>query len=306
MNSRADRSVYLNGKFVPLSEATVRVTCPGFAFAMQVYDVLGGYWNESDQQLYLFRLHDHAQRLADSMKLMRFEPDFSVADIEEAVLSTVRRNKVQEDIALRLIAYLEGVDGVGDLTDTGPVGLLICPIPLPPPQPPGVRAVVSSWPRIPDHVMPPRIKAPANYLNARHAQMEAERAGAHHAIMLNDRHKVAELPRYCFFMVRNGQVACPSVTSDQLESITRRSVLEILRGPLQRTVQERDIDRTELLLAEEAWLGASITGVKAIVEIDGVPVGRGEPGPVCGRVDSLLQAAKRGTTPEFAEWRTAV
>ena len=298
--------VYFDGQFVPQSEARVSVTCPAFAFALQVYDVLGGYWNATDEQLHLFRLREHATRFTESMKLMRFRPEFGVDEIVETVLETVRRNGFRQDTAIRLVGYISSPGGLGDLTATGPVGLLVLPLTWPKASPPGVTAVVSSWPRIPDHIMPPRIKAPANYLNARHAQMEAERAGVDHAIMLNERHKVAEMPRYCIFMARGDEIACPSLTSDQLDSMTRRSCLELLRGPLGRQVNERDLDRTELLLADEVWLGASITGIKAIVQVDGARIGTGEPGPICTELSALLTGVRRGTSALFPEWRTPV
>ncbi|WP_247543172.1 aminotransferase class IV, partial [Bradyrhizobium sp. 146] len=109
----------------------------------------------------------------------------------------------------------------------------------------------SSWMRMPDNVMPARIKCNANYHNSRLALMQAQRDGYNASFLLNSRGKLAEASAMCVFIVRNDQLITPSVTNDILESITRQTVIELAREYLGLETVERDVDRTELILAQE-------------------------------------------------------
>ncbi|GAG06187.1 unnamed protein product, partial [marine sediment metagenome] len=160
--------------------------------------------------------------------------------------------------------------------------------------------------RIDDNSIPPRIKCGANYQNSRLATMQAEADGYDQPIILNGDGKVSEGPGACFFMVRRGVVVTPPVTAGILESITRMSLLKLFREELKIPVEEREIDRTELYVADEAFFCGSGAEIVPIVSIDKLPVGDGKPGPVAKEILNLYFNIVRGNNPKYMEWCTPI
>ena len=153
---------------------------------------------------------------------------------------------------------------------------------------------MSSWRRIEDNTTPPRIKCAANYQNARLALLQAETDGYDGALMLDSRGHVTEEARACLFAARGAQVVTPPVTSDILESITRETVIGLLREVHGVEVVERDVDRTELYVADEVFLCGTALGVTPVGSVDRFDVGRGAPGPITlGRQQKLRRRRVR-------------
>ncbi len=170
----------------------------------------------------------------------------------------------------------------------------------------GCSAQVSSWQRVPDVAMPMRVKCNANYQNGRLASLQAKADGYDTAILLNSRGKISEGPSMCFFMIRDGKAVTPTVTSDILESITRKAVIELLHTHLNLEVEERDIDRSELPAAEEAFYCGTAWEVTPIVSIDRLPVGDGKVGNVVRELQQIYADVASGKMAEHADWRTPV
>jgi branched-chain amino acid aminotransferase len=124
--------------------------------------------------------------------------------------------------------------------------------------------------------------------------------------MLNDRGKVAESPGSCFFMVRDGVPVTAPVTADILESITRSTLIQLFADELGRPVQQREIDRTEVYLAEEAFFCGTGVEISPIGRVDHVPVGTGEVGPITKQLRERFQASVHGELPEYAHLLTPV
>ena len=167
--SKSPRYMTVNGALVPYAEATVHLMSPAVRYGLNVFEGLRAYWSDNDQQLYVFRLTEHLERLAQSMKVLRFNPEFSMATVAEDTLALLRANKLRETGHLRVNAYL---DGEGDHHVTGPVSYCIAARPRPRSEKieGGIRCRVSTWTRINDNSMPPRVKCGANYVNARLAR----------------------------------------------------------------------------------------------------------------------------------------
>jgi branched-chain amino acid aminotransferase len=168
------------------------------------------------------------------------------------------------------------------------------------------HATVSSWTRLGDNQMAPRVKASANYLNSRYASEEAKRNGYDHAILLTPQGKVAEGPGMCLMLVRDGKLITPSVTSGILESITRETVIQLAREALNVPVLERDVDRTELYTADEAFFCGTGIEVVPIVTVDRMPLGDGNPGEISTRVQNCYHDIVRGVEQRYREWRSVV
>jgi branched-chain amino acid aminotransferase len=170
----------------------------------------------------------------------------------------------------------------------------------------GVRSCVSTWRRNSDLASPSRIKSGANYHNSRLAYIDARLNGFQVPILLNEAGKVAEGPGACFMMVRKGKLITPPVTADILESITRDTLIEVAQAELGLEVVERDIDRTELYVCDEAFFCGSGHEVSPINSIDHYPVGAGEPGPITRQLQKLYFDVVTGALPKYRHWLTPV
>lgn len=296
--------IFLNDEIVPWQDAKVHVSTAAFKFGAAVFEGLRGYWNEQHQQMYLFRMDAHMQRLEFSQKFMRFEKIFDAAYVAEKTIELLRANEFRTTVHSMVTVF---VDGFGGPTVCGPIGLAITAADHGGPGllDKGCTAQVSSWQRVPDNAMPMRVKCNANYQNGRLAGLQAKADGYDTAILLNSRGKVAEGPGMCLFMMRDGVASTPHTSSDILESITRSTVLELLREVGVET-QERDIDRSELAAAEEAFFCGTAWEVTPITAIDKLSVGAGAVGPVVRELQERFFAVARGESADHPEWRTPV
>jgi branched-chain amino acid aminotransferase len=300
----SSRYVYLNGELVPYADARIHVQSSAVKYGGSVFEGLRAYWNPAHEELYVFRLQEHIDRLFGSMRLMRMAHTLTRQELERSILDVLRKNEVQEDVHLRQTAFL---DGDGDLDATGPVGLAVDARPRKVTAKPGITVGVSSWTRIADGAMPPRIKCSANYQNGRLAMLEAKANGYEGALLLNSRGKLAEAPGACCFVVRGGVPMTPPVTADILESVTRITLLELFRTELGQSPLERDIDRTELYVADEVFLCGSGWEITPVVAIDRLPLGDGvQPGPITRAIQACYFAVVRGEKSAYRRWLTPV
>ena len=297
--------VCMNGDIVPWDDAKVHVFSPIAKYATAVFEGIRGYWNAEQEEMYLFRLEDHMKRLRYSQSFMRFDEIIDGDDLIEKTIELVRANRFRETIHIRVMVF---VDGENDLSALGPAGTAITAVPRPLPKKvvDGCSAQVSSWLRIPDQAMPLRVKCNANYNNGRLALIQARADGYEAAIMINTQGKVSEGPSMCMFMVRDGVPVTPSVTSGILESITRETLLDISREYLHLVPVEREIDRSELYAAEEAFFCGTGWEITPITSIDRLAVGDGQVGPVVRRLQEIYFALAEGKNPDHPDWRTPV
>ena len=298
------RYLYLNGRIVPYGEALIHVQSGAVKYGTSVFEGLRAYWNPDQGELYLFRLKEHIDRLYDSLRLMRMEHALTREALGASILEVLRKNDYREDVHIRQTAFLEA-DGAMDAT--GPVGLAVDALPRKLSAKAGITTCISSWLRIADGAMPPRIKCSANYQNSRLATLEAKMNGYDTALLLNGRGKLSEAPGACCFVVRRGVPITPPVTADILESVTRATLLDLCRTELGLTPEVREIDRTELYVAEEAFLCGSGWEITPILSVDKLPLGGGtEPGPVTRAIQACYFGVVRGEKPAYRHWLTPV
>ena len=297
--------VFLNGEMVPTDEAKIHVGTAAFKFGAAVFEGVRGYWNERREQLYLFRMPEHMQRLVYSQRMMRFDEIFEADYVTEKTIELIRANEVRETLHIVPTVF---VNGRGGPETRGPVGLSITTNPgfTRGFVETGCRVQVSSWQRVPDNAMPVRVKCNANYQNGRLAAVQARTDGYDTALLLNARGKVSEGPGQCFFMIRDGKAVTPSTSNDILESITRDTIIRLLPHYCGVEVVERDVDRSELAAAEEAFFCGTAWEVTPIVDIDGLPVGTGAIGAVVTRLKEAFFRVAKGEVEDQAGWRMPV
>jgi len=299
-------TVWWDGKITPWENATIHVTQMGTASVSSVFEGIRAYQNPGTLELSVFQLDAHLKRFLQSIRLVRLECDYTLDELHNAVVSLVRDNQPEGDIYIRPFAYAESrTFGVATST-LAHVIIHVTDWESKLKTDSVSHSAVSSWTRLSDNQMAPRVKASANYLNSRYASEEAKRNGYDHAILLTPQGRVAEGPGMCLMLVRDGKIITPSVTSGILESITRETVMQLAREALNLTVIERDVDRTELYTSDEAFFCGTGIEVVPIVTIDRLPVGDGKPGEITKQMTNCYHDVVRGIEPRYAEWRTVV
>lgn len=301
-----ERLIWFKNQIMPVSEAKINVLAPTSQFGANVFEGLRAYWNEKEQQLYVFRMEDHTNRLLNSIKMMRFEDKFTYDFLIQSCVDIIKANNFKEDIAVRQTVFL---DGFGSWFATEPIEMFIAPIAkkrLLSSEKKGVDCCISSWERINDNSLSPKIKVGANYINSRAGQLEALRNGYDFSIFLNNQGKVSEGPGSCLFFVREGRLITPPITSSILESITRETIIHIAKEELGLVVEERDVDRTELYIADEAFLCGTAVEIVPIFSFDKINVGKRKVGKITTNLLDKYFEIVRGNNNNYKEWLTPI
>lgn len=263
-----NRLIWFKGEILNVNDAKINILAPTSQFGLNVFEGIPCYWNEDQKQLYAFRLDDHYNRLMRSAKLLEIYCPYTKEQMKQAFLDVIKANEYDENLSVRQTLF---VDGFGSWGSSEPVGMFVAPIPKgrmsKEYNKKGLHACITSWRRITDNTLSPRIKCGANYINSRVGQREALRNGYDTCIFLNEFGKVSEGPGSCFFMVKNGALITPQLTDAVLESITRDTVIK-LADELGIKVIERTIDRTELYTCDEAFLCGSAMEITPVISID--------------------------------------
>lgn len=299
------RVIMVNGELMPFADARIHPLSLAVAYATTVFEGLRAYRNPSTGKFAIFRLEEHMRRLQVGMKVMRFERRYEIGYMRDCLTRLIHANEPDDDVYIRLLAYIEGI---GLMATTGPVGFTAAAMPREKPKfaETGMSLGVSSWSRLSDNASPPRIKATANYHNARLTQLQAKADGYDGALMLTPAGKVSEAPIACLFMVRDGRLITPSIGSNILESVTRDTILTLYRELTGKDAEQREVDRSELYFAEEAFLCGTGQEIVPVTSIDRLPVGDARPGPVTDLLRKRYFDIVRGNVLEHAAWRTLV
>lgn len=303
----ANRFIWFKGQIVNVNDAMVNVLSPTSQFGLNVFEGIPCYWNDEEKQLYAFRLDEHYNRLIRSAKLIQFDLKYTKEDFKRALIDTVKANEYDENLSVRQTLF---VDGFGSWGSEGPVEMFVAPIPRGRTSAEynkkGLNCCVTSWRRISDENLSPRIKCGANYINSRVGQREALRNGYDTCIFLNEVGKVAEGPGSCFFMVKGDTLVTPRLTDSVLESITRNTVIRLAQEKLGLKVEERTIDRTELYMADEAFLCGSAMEITPIYSIDRYAIGTGEQGEITKALHLTYLDCVCGKLENYKKWLTPI
>ena len=302
----SNRFIWCKGKIINVNEAQINVLSPTAQFGLNVFEGIPCYWNEKQGQLYAFRLRDHYNRLLRSAKLIQINCPYTIYDLEKAFFDIIRTNEYYENLSVRQTLF---VDGFGSWGSEEPVEMFVAPIPKgqisSEYNKKGLNCCVTSWRRISDTTLSPRIKCGANYINSRVGQREALRNGYDTCIFLNEFGKVAEGPGSCFFMVLNGGLLTPSLTDNVLESITRATVIELAKSK-GIPVIERSIDRTELYTCDEAFLCGSAMEITPILSIDKYIIENRKAESMTDLLHRIYLKTAQGMNAEFKHWVTPI
>jgi branched-chain amino acid aminotransferase len=304
----AAKSSWMNGRLVPWAESTLHVSTEAVLRGASVFEGIAAYRSDrsdgSDEGLSLFRVDDHLERLFDtSMRFLRMALPYGPEDLTRAICELLVANDIDDDAHIRVVVYFDEMR-LGHERETG-AGVFVLAGPRYGFSDTPMRVTLSPWRRLSDVSMPPRVKASANYMNSRIAIVDAQGKDRDSAIMLNDRGKVSEGPSMNLFLVRGDVLATPRISDGILEGITRHTVMDLARQA-GIAVEEREVDATELFVADELFFCGTAYEVTPIVDLDGYQIGDGTPGPITERLKQAYFDVVRGKESAPSNWRTSV
>lgn len=298
---------YFQGEIVPYSQAKVGVLTHGFNYGTAVFAGLRAYWNEDQKQLYLFRPHDHFQRLLHSAKIMCMQFDHDPESLTQITLELLRKEGYRRDIYIRPLAYKEDeIVGVKlhDLVDE--ISIAALPFDSYVANDTNAHVTFSSWRRLDDNMIPARGKVSGAYANSALIKTDAVKSGFDEALVLTQDGHVSEGSAMNVFIVRNGALITPTITENILEGITRRTVIELAREELGIPIIERPIDRTEVYMSDELFMTGTAAQVVAVTRVDHRAIGEGKMGPITTRLRELYQQVVHGQLEKYMAWNTPV
>ena len=295
--------VFHNGRIVPYSEVKFGVLTHALNYGTAVFGGLRAYWNEDEKLLFIFRPRDHFRRFLQSAKLLCMELQTSGDNLLKGLVELIRTEGHEQDLYIRPLAfYSDEIIGVRLHDLTAEVSIVVMPFGAYNKNEENMHVTVSSWRRIDDNSLPARGKIAGAYVNSAFVKTDAVRAGFDEAIVLNADGHISEGSAANFFMLRNGVLATPPITANVLEGITRRTVMRLVRDEFKIEVQEREIDRTELYLADEAFYCGTGAQISAITAVDHRPIGTGKLGDVTSRLRKIYFDVVRGKVAKYRDW----
>ncbi len=300
-------TVYFNKQFVPLSEAKISIRTNALHYGSGVFEGIRAYWNAAEQQLLVFKLPEHYERMVNNCKVLKLKLEHDVKELCASTVDLLRRNQPKEDTYIRPIAYISS-EGLGPKLLGYETAFAIYTIPLGEyiNTAVGIRVGFSSWRRISDNTIPARCKVTGGYVNSALARTEAMEQGFDEAIFLTQDGFISEGSAENIFLVRNGSLITPDRSQDILEGITRDVLLTLCREELGLTVVERQIGRTEVYVADEVFLCGTGAQVSPVIEVDRRPIGTGKMGPMTARIQQLYFEVVKGNHPKYRHWCTPV
>ena len=299
---------YFRDSWVPFNEANLSIASSPVLYGLSVYTVFNAIWNEDKKELNVFRLKDHHKRLCNSASIMdfeNFEDKYSYEEFEKIMKELLYKNKVQENALVRVTLFIDEliagtkINGLKNSMSAYvyPMGEIL--------PKSGVNVCVSSWTRASDNMIPARAKVNGQYVNASLMKNEALQNGYDEAIALDASGHVSEGTVANLFIIRDDKLITPDMATDILEGITRNSIIEIA-NELGIEHEQRTIDRTELYIADEAFMCGSSANVTPILSIDKRKVGNGKIGKITKMISDEYSKIQNGENAKFANWITKV
>lgn len=296
-------TAYFNEQYVPVEEAKISIMTHAFNYGTGLFEGIRGYYNAEEDNVLIFRLPEHVERLMRNAKVLCMEIPEDQAAIEKICVELVKRSGFKEGVYIRPILYksqeslgpiVQGIESslccyvikLGDYCDTES----------------GLDVAVSSWRRLSDNAIPTRLKSTGSYVNSSLAASEAKSAGFHEAIFLREDGTVAEGSAMNLFMVQDGKLITPPVNADILVGITRNTVIQLAREVFDLEVVERNIARTELYTCDELFFCGTGAQVAPVRSVDRRLVGNGTTGEITKKLQDFYFDLVQGKVPEYRHW----
>ena len=299
---------YFRGNVVPIEDANVNVMTHALHYGTAVFEGVRGNWNQSKDSMYVFRMREHYVRLLQGCKMLMMDIPYTADDLCDITVDLVKQCAYKQDLYIRPLAYKsEELVAKLKLQDLGSdFTLIMVPFGAYIESDGALKCCTSSWRRVDDTIIPPRVKISGHYVNSILAKTEATLAGFDEAIMLTPDGYVSEGSGENLFMVNGNKLVTPPVADNNLTGITRDSSISIACDELGMELEERRIRRSELYFAEEVFLTGTAAHIQAVGELDNRPIGTGFVGEVTSKINVIYQKAIRGENPKYSDWCTEI
>ncbi len=297
---------FFQKQLVPLEEARIGIMTHALHYGTAVFEGIRGNWNSEQQQIYVFRLQEHYERLEKGCRVLNIKLPYSTGELFQITIELLKKCAFQEDVYIRPLAY-KSSQALGvrlhDLEDD----FLVFVIPWGPYlDMDKARCCVSSWHRPEDNVIPPQIKATGIYINNALAKTEAVGNGFDEAIMLAPDGHISEGSGENIFLVIDGKLVTPATYNNILMGITRNTVIELAKNELGIETIHRSINRSELYIADECFLTGTAANITPVAEIDRRKIGDGEIGEITRKLQEIYAKVIRGNHSKYLDWCTPV
>lgn len=296
-------TVFFEGKFIPLEDAKISIMTHAFLYGTSVFEGIRAYWNEDEKKIYIFRALEHFKRLKQSAKILRLELSQTPEELVELTKELIKRNAPREDTYIRPIVYKAGMR-IGPALLNNPSEFCMFTVPMGDyiDTHKGVSVTVSNWRRVEDNAIPARAKIAGSYVNTALAKTDALLSNFADAIVLDESGHVSEGSAMNIFIIRSGKLITSAVSNNILEGITRSSIMELAEQELGLEVIEREIDRTELYIADEMFFCGTGAQISPIISVDYYEIGDGSIGPITANLKKLYFDAVKNKLPKYAHW----
>lgn len=301
------KMAYFEGQYVPIEDANVSILTHAFNYGTGVFEGIRGYHSKDDDDIRIFRLKEHIDRLLRNCNVMFMDIPEDFDELVNICTRLVKDSGFREDVYIRPVVYksehslgpkLNGIESkfscwvikLGDYVDIDS----------------GLDVAVSSWRRLSDNAIPSRVKSTGSYVNSALARSEADQNGFDEAIVLREDGTVAEGSAMNLFMVLDGKLITPPPSADILIGITRNTVMELASAELGLEVVERPISRTELYVCDELFFTGTGAQVAPVRSVDRRLVGSGEPGEISVKLRDLYFEVVQGKVSKYQDWCTPV
>ncbi|MCD6323849.1 MAG: branched-chain amino acid transaminase [Desulfurococcales archaeon] len=300
--------IWFNGKLVKWDEAKIHVMTHSLHYGTSIFEGIRGYATADGKAVAIFRLKEHMERFEHSAKLIGFKLRYTVDELCEAVVQTVKANGVS-DYYIRPIGFIgkEEMALVPSTTELDvAVGVLKWGKFLGKAYYEGAKVTVAGWRKEPQDVTPAQAKAGGHYVFSFMTSLQARARGFDEAVVLDHRGFIAEGSGENIFIVKDGVAYTPPTYAPILIGITRNSVIELLRNELGVEVVEKDLTLGDLITADEAFFTGTAAEITPIVEVDGLKIGNGVPGDVTKKLQKLYEDIVRGKNSKYGHWLAVV
>ena len=304
MKSSLSKFVWFDGKLMPIDKAKVPITTHAIHYGTSIFEGIRAYWNSKN--LHIFRLDDHIERFRNSGKYYSISLNFSNNDIKKAIINLCKKNKMKKSCYIRPF-YFVGQYGINlHVTEKAPTHVAMFMFPFGDLfNKKGITAGVSSWRKFSISSTPPQAKMGGNYLNSILATQESKRNGYDEAILLDKFGNVSEAPGENIFIVLNNEIITPPTSSSALKGITRDSIFRLAED---RNYESsiREINRSELYIADEIFLTGTAAEITPIIRVDERKIGNGKVGKITKELMADYTDVVMNRNEKYSTWLTPV
>lgn len=294
--------VYMNGEYIEKDKATLPVMTHAFLYGTSIFEGIRAYYNKEEDQLYAFRVPEHFERLKRSAKILHMTPTHTTEEYCAVTKKLLQMNNYHQNTYIRPTHYM-AAERVGTSFLNNVDAFLIFTVTMEDyiDISKGLKVCVSNWRRTSDNAIPPRAKVGGSYVNCALISTDARLAGFDDAISLSEDGKVSEGSAMNLFLVMDGKLVTTKSTNNILQGITRDTIITLAKD-LGYEVEIRDIDRTELYIADEAFFCGTGAQVSPITNIDHRDLCDGKVGPISAEIQKLYFDIVCGRVPKYKKW----